>query len=114
MRNERLPDGRARLVRHSHGPEHTIQTGIGPIPLQRAKLRDRGADAAEGERISFTSAILPKWARRTKSLEALLPVLYLRGLSTGDFQEALAALLGKDAANLSPSDDRAAEGGLGG
>lgn len=102
MRAVRLPDGRARVVRHGHGPERTIQTGIGPVPLQRAKLRDRGVDGA-GERISFTSAILPKWARRTKSLEALLPVLYLRGLSTGDFQDALAALLGKAAANLSPS-----------
>ena len=51
----------------------------------------------------FSSAILPRWARRTKSLDALLPVLYLRGVSTGDFQEALAALLGKDAPNLSPS-----------
>ena len=52
-------------------------------------------------RIRFTSSILPKWARRSKSLDALLPVLYLRGVSTGDFQEALAALLGKDAPNLS-------------
>jgi transposase-like protein len=105
MRDERLPDGRARLVRHGHGPERTIQTGIGPVPVKRVKLRDRGAaDAATGgEKITFTSAILPKWARRTKSLDALLPVLYLRGISTGDFQEALAALLGKDAPNLSPS-----------
>ena len=55
------------------------------------------------EKIRFTSSILPKWARRTKSLDALLPVLYLRGVSTGDFQEALAALLGKDAPNLSPA-----------
>jgi putative transposase len=54
-------------------------------------------------RIRFTSNILPKWARRTKSLDALLPVLYLRGISAGDFQEALAALLGKDAPNLSQS-----------
>ena len=106
MRDERLADGRARVVRHGHGPERTIQTGIGPVPVKRTKLRDRGADEAagmDGERIVFTSAILPKWARRTKSLEALLPVLYLRGISTGDFQEALAALLGKDAPNLSPS-----------
>ena len=66
------------------------------------KIRDRGA-ASDGERIRFTSAILPLWARRTKSLDALLPVLYLRGISTGDFQEALAALLGKDAPNLSPA-----------
>ena len=54
-------------------------------------------------KIRFTSLILPKWARRTKSLDALLPILYLRGLSTGDFQEALGALLGKDAPNLSPA-----------
>jgi len=103
MQEERLGDGRARLVRHGHGPERTIQTGIGPVPVKRTRLRDRGADQAGGPRITFTSAILPRWARRTKSLEALLPVLYLRGLSTGDFQEALAALLGKDAPNLSPS-----------
>jgi hypothetical protein len=52
------------------------------------------ADLAAEEKIRFTSSILPKWARRTKSLDALLPILYLRGVSTGDFQEALAALLG--------------------
>ena len=62
-----------------------------------------GAMWARKERIRFTSSILPKWARRTKSLDALLPILYLRGVSTGDFQEALAALLGKDAPNLSPA-----------
>ncbi len=86
-------------------------------------LGDRGADDAkfhpctavcsEGNhrdeprhgpgRIRFTSAILPRWARRTRSLDALLPTLYLRGISTGDVQEALSALLGKDAPNLSPS-----------
>ena len=101
MKDERLPDGRARLVRHGHGPQRTIQTGIGPVTVRRVKLRDRGAAEADG--ITFTSAILPKWARRTRSLDALLPVLYLRGISTGDFQEALAALLGDDALNLSPS-----------
>jgi len=97
-----LPDGRQRIVRHGHDPVRTIQTGIGPIEVQKPKARDRGAPAA-GERIRFTSAILPKWARRTKSLDALLPVLYLRGISAGDFQEALTALLGKDAPNLSPA-----------
>jgi transposase-like protein len=66
------------------------------------KLRDRGT-SERAERIRFTSAILPPWARRTRSLDALLPILYLRGISMGDFQEALAALLGKDAPNLSPS-----------
>ena len=103
MSEERLADGRARVVRHGHGPERMIQTGIGPVPVKRAKLRDRAAEASGEDRITFTSAILPKWARRTKSLDALIPVLYLRGISTGDFQEALGALLGRDAPNLSPS-----------
>ena len=103
MQQQRLADGRARLVRHGHGPERTVQTGIGPVPIRRVKLRDRAAQGADGERITFTSAILPRWARRTRSLDALIPVLYLRGVSTGDFQEALAALLGADAPNLSPA-----------
>ena len=98
----KLPDGRDRIVRHGHGPHRAIQTGVGPVEVRRAKVRDRGDVVAE-EKIRFTSSILPKWARRTKSLDALLPVLYLRGVSTGDFQEALAALLGKDAPNLSPA-----------
>ena len=98
----KLPDGRDRVVRHGHGPHRTIQTGVGPVEVRRAKVRDRGDVGAE-EKIRFSSSILPKWARRTKSLDALLPVLYLRGVSTGDFQEALSALLGKDAPNLSPA-----------
>jgi len=96
-----LPDGRARLVRHGYGPARQIQTGIGPVEVARPKVRDRGASGAK--RIRFSSAILPLWARRTKSLDALLPVLYLRGISTGDFQDALSTLLGNDAPNLSPS-----------
>jgi transposase-like protein len=104
MKGLRLPDGRERIVRHGHGPERPVQTGIGPVAVRRVKLRDRSAgEEAGGERIRFTSAILPRWARRTRSLDALLPVLYLRGVSMGDFQEALGALLGKDAPNLSPS-----------
>jgi transposase-like protein len=98
----KLPDGRDRVVRHGHGPHRTIQTGVGPVEVRRAKVRDRG-DVGTEAKIRFTSSILPKWARRTKSLDTLLPVLYLRGVSTGDFQEALAALLGKDAPNLSPA-----------
>ena len=100
MKGERLADGRDRLVRHGHGPERQVQTGIGPVAVQRVRVRDRGADAG-GERIRFTSVILPRWARRTRSLDAVLPVLYLRGLSMGDVQEALGALLGKEAPNLS-------------
>jgi transposase-like protein len=98
----KLPDGRDRVVRHGHGPERAIQTGVGPVAVRRAKVRDRGK-VNPAEKIRFTSSILPKWARRTKSLDALLPILYLRGISTGDFQEALSALLGKDAPNLSPA-----------
>ena len=100
MADQRLADGRARVVRHGYGPERTVQTGIGPVEVRRVKVRDR---APAGDRVRFTSRILPRWARRSRSIDALLPVLYLRGISTGDFQEALAALLGKDAPNLSPS-----------
>jgi transposase-like protein len=102
IRDARLPDGRERIVRHGHGPERVIQTGIGPVEVRRVKLRDRDAGES-GKRVRFTSALLPRWSRRTCSLDALLPILYLRGVSAGDFQEALAALLGKDAPNLSPS-----------
>jgi putative transposase len=98
----RLEDGRRRVVRHGHAPERTIQTGIGPMSVAAPRVRDR-AGAAAPDRIRFGSTILPKWARRTPSLEALLPVLYLRGVSTGDFQDALAALLGAAAPNLSPA-----------
>ncbi len=100
LAGERLPDGRRRVVRHGHGPEREIQTGIGPLAVRRPKIRDRAADAEKTVR--FASRILPRWARRSTSLDALLPVLYLRGVSTGDFQEALAAILGPDAPNLSP------------
>src|SRR5206468_4941599 len=80
MRDARLPDGRDRLVRHGHGPERVVQTGIGPVAVRRAKLRDRDGGES-GERVRFTSAILPRWSRRTRSLDALLPILYLRGVS---------------------------------
>ena len=98
----RTTDGHQRIVRHGHGPERQVQTGIGPVAVRRPKVRDRGSDETAGERIRFSSAILPKWARRSASLDALLPTLYLRGISTGDFQEALSALLGRQAPNLSP------------
>ena len=89
-------------MRHGYGPERVIQTGIGALEVKRPKVRDRAANAESGEKVRFSSHILPRWARRSRSLDALLPVLYLRGISTGDFQEALAAILGPDAPNLSP------------
>ena len=87
-------DGHRRLVRHGHLPEREIMTGIGAVAVRCPRVRDRAADG--GERIRFSSAILPPYARRSKSLEVLIPILYLKGISTGDFEEALAALLGKD------------------
>jgi len=97
--NYRLEDGRARIVRHGHLPERDIQTGIGAIQVEQPRVRDRGG--VEGDRIKYSPHILPKYARRTKSLEAVLPVLYLKGISSGNFQDALSALLGPEAPNLS-------------
>jgi putative transposase len=94
-------DGRQRLVRHGHQPEREIMTGIGRVAVRCPRVRDRLGQGAE--RIRFSSAILPPYARRSKSLEVLIPILYLKGISTGDFGEALAALLGKDAGGLSAS-----------
>ncbi len=94
-------DGRQRLVRHGHLPEREIMTGIGPVAVRCPRVRDRVGEGCE--RIRFSSAILPPYARRSKSLEVLIPILYLKGISTGDFEEALRALLGKDAGGLSAS-----------
>lgn len=98
--DHRTETGRRRLVRHGHGPEREILTGIGPVAVRRPKVRDRGA--AGEDRIRFSSRILPRFARRTRSLDAALPTLYLLGVSSGDFGEALSGLLGPGAAGLSP------------
>ncbi|HIJ94122.1 MAG TPA: hypothetical protein HPP84_12360 [Rhodospirillaceae bacterium] len=87
--------GRRRVVRNGYLPERAIQTGIGPVSVRQPRVRDRGDGA-----IRFTSAILPRYPRRTKSLEDLLPWLYPEGISSGDFSEALAALLGTQAPGL--------------
>ena len=94
-------DGRRRAVRHGHLPERQIMTGIGPVAVRQPRVRDREADADDPTRIRFTPAILPPYARRSKSLDTLIPILYLKGVSTGDFAPALAALLGKDGPGLS-------------
>jgi putative transposase len=98
---ELTEDGRQRLVRHGHLPEREIMTGIGPVAVRCPRVRDRVGEGAD--RIRFSSTILPPYARRSKSLEVLLPVLYLKGISSGDFEEALVALLGKNAGGLSAS-----------
>ncbi len=95
-------DGRKRIVRHGSLPEREIQTGIGAVTVKAPRVRDRDP-AAPGGRIRFTSSILPPYLRRSKSVEELLPWLYLKGISTGDFSESLAALLGRDAPGLSAS-----------
>jgi putative transposase len=94
-------DGHQRVVRHGHLPEREVVTGIGPVVVRQPRVRDREAAAGDPGRIRFTPAILPPYIRRSKSIEVLLPILYLKGISTGDFSEALAALLGKDAPGLS-------------
>ena len=96
-------DGLRRVVRHGHLPEREVMTGIGTVAVRQPRARDRAAGADDPERIRFTPAILPPYARRSKSLEMLIPILYLKGISTGDFEEALSALLGKDAPGLSAS-----------
>ena len=86
--------GRQRMVRNGFLPERTIQTGLGDVGIKAPRVRDRAS------KIRFASAILPPYLRRTKTIEELLPWLYLKGISTGDFSEALASLLGRDAPGL--------------
>ncbi len=93
--------GKRQIVRSGYGPERKIQTGIGEILVKAPKVTDRRKQVSA--KIRFTSSILPPYLRRTKSIEELLPWLYLKGISTGDFGEALSALLGKNAPGLSAS-----------
>lgn len=94
--------GHRLVVRNGHKDERQIQTGIGPVAVRQPRVNDQRVDA-EGQRIRFTSSILPPYLRRTQSLEELIPWLYLKGISTGEFSEALAALLGPGAPGLSAS-----------
>lgn len=92
-----LSDGRRRIVRNGYHKQRSILTGIGPIDAEVPRAYDR-----EGS-LNFTSSILPAYLRKTKSVEELLPWLYLKGISTGDFPEALSALIGSNAKGLSPN-----------
>ena len=98
--NLRLPNGYQRIVRNGYHKERKVQTGIGDVPAKVPRVADR---ARGSENIYFQSNILPPYLRKTKSIETLLPWLYLKGISTGDFAEALEALLGSEAKGLSPS-----------
>jgi len=93
--------GRQRLVRNGYLPQREFQTGIGGIPVRIPRVRDRGSGQESEEMICFRSRLVPPYLRRSKSLEELLPLLYLKGISTGDFTDALGALLGPDAPGLS-------------
>ena len=98
--DERTETGRRRLVRYGHGPARTILTGIGPVTVRRPKVRDRVGTGED--RLRFSSRLLPRFARRTRSLDAALPTLYLLGVSSGDFGAALSELVGCGASALSP------------
>lgn len=91
-----LEDGRRAVVRNGYLPERTVQTGIGDVAVKVPRVRDRSGDG-----ITFSSALLPPYLKRARSIEELIPWLYLKGVSTGDYQEALAALLGDQAKGLS-------------
>lgn len=93
-----LEDGRAAVVRNGHLPERDIQTGIGPVTVKVPKVRSK-----DGEPVTFRSALVPPYVRKTRTLEAALPWLYLKGVSTGEMEDALAVLVGPDAKGLSAS-----------
>ncbi len=94
----RSDKGHRQIVRNGYLPEREIQTGIGPVKIRVPKIRDKS-----GQGIKFNSTLLPPYMRKTRAIEEVLPWLYLKGISTGDFQEALQALLGNDAKGLSAS-----------
>jgi len=92
--------GRSLVVRNGKARPRQVTVGSGTVAIQAPRVNDRRVDT-EGNRQRFTSAILPPYRRRSPKVAEVLPILYLRGLSTGDFREALSALLGEEAAGLS-------------
>ena len=101
--DERGEDGRRVVVRNGRAKERRVTVGSGTVPIQAPRVNDKRIDPESGERRRFSSRILPAYARRSPKVNDVLPVLYLRGLSTGDFRPALEQLLGEDASGLSPS-----------
>ena len=94
-------NGRRQVVRNGYMPEREVVTGIGPLPVRQPRVHDRRSESDGREK--FTSAILPPYLRKSRSIEELIPWLYLKGVSTGQFGEALAALIGADTAGFSAS-----------
>jgi putative transposase len=101
--DERDEHGRRLVVRNGRARERRVTVGSGTVPIRAPRVNDKRVDEDTGERQRFSSRILPAYARRSPKVTDVLPVLYLRGLSTGDFRPALEQLLGEDAAGLSPS-----------
>ena len=99
------------MDRNGFLPERALQTPVGSIEIRKPRVNDRRVDE-DGNRIKFTSMILPPYLRRAKALEELIPWLYLKGISTGDFPEALAALLGRVCARTLADDRLSTEGGV--
>lgn len=95
-------DGCRQIVGNGSMPARRILTGAGPLEVKQPRVRDR-RDVSPQEKVHFTSEIVPPYIRRSRALDDLIPWLYLRGLSTGDFSEALEALVGPDARGLSPN-----------
>src|SRR5215210_4386617 len=96
-------DGRRLVVRNGRARERKLTVGSGTVPVKAPRINDKRVDSATGERQKFSSKILPAYARRSPKVTEVLPVLYLHGLSTGDFEPALRDLLGEDASGLSSS-----------
>ena len=94
-------DGRRLVVRNGYAPTRTILTGAGPLEVSQPRVRDNSPNSEQ--RVQFSSKILPPYLRRSKSIDDLIPWLYLKGVSSGDFGEALQCLLGEDAKGLSPN-----------
>jgi transposase-like protein len=94
-------DGRRLVVRNGRARERKLTVGSGTVPIRAPRVNDKRVDPATGERQKFSSKILPAYARRSPKVTEVLPVLYLHGLSTGDFEPALRDLLGEDASGLS-------------
>ena len=95
MEARKTAEGKKQFVRNGYLPEREVQTGIGSISVKQPRVRDKKSSTV------YSSAILPKYMRRAPSIDAVIPALYLRGISTSNFQEALEAIMGKDAKGLS-------------
>ena len=93
-----MVDGKQAIVRNGFLPERTLQTGIGDVEVQIPKVRDRSGNGGK-----FNSSLIPPYLKRTKSVATLLPLLYLKGISTGDMLPALESLLGKDGKDSQPA-----------